>query len=259
MGERHGTDLLGAAVSPLVAGAVSGGATRRRVLGVFATCVYVELGAHDRVLALLASDALHLPIGLRLAVPSAALSWGVEPGDEVVVGVGRVLLPSYEIVAARLARPSRVRATSWLPTPAGAHETPHGRVVGATREGGRREVAGEVAEHPGVGETGRVGRGRQPARGSDARRPGETRGDDLVRRQHDPPGPDDHLVARLDAPGQSRRGHPEPQADGQVQRVGGEQREHPVMGAELDVDTGREDAEHPARSGGAGDRTRDER
>ena len=100
------------------------------MLGVFATCVYVELGAHDRVLALLASDALHLPIGLRLAVPSAALSWGVEPGDEVVVGAGRVLLPAHEIVAARLARPSRVRATSWLPTPADAARLPDPGVLG---------------------------------------------------------------------------------------------------------------------------------
>ena len=58
MGVRHGTGLLAAAVSPLVAGALAGPATRRRVLGVFATCVYVELGAHDRVLALLTADAL---------------------------------------------------------------------------------------------------------------------------------------------------------------------------------------------------------
>ena len=59
MGERHGTDLLGAAVSPLVAGAISRGTTRRRVLGVFTTCVYIELGAHDRVLALLADVGEH--------------------------------------------------------------------------------------------------------------------------------------------------------------------------------------------------------
>ena len=52
---------------------------------------------------------------------------------------------------------------------------------GATREGGRRQVAGEVAEHPRVGETGGIGRGRHPGRGTHARRPGESRGDDLVR------------------------------------------------------------------------------
>ena len=109
MGVRHGTDLLAAAVSPLVTGAIAGPATPRRVLGVFATCAYVELGAHDRVLALLTADALHLPIGLRLGVPSTAHAWAVEPGDEVVVGAGRVVLPTQEIVAVRLARPSRVR------------------------------------------------------------------------------------------------------------------------------------------------------
>ena len=167
MGERHGTDLLGAAVSPLVAGAVSGGATRRRVLGVFATCVYVELGAHDRVLALLASDALHLPIGLRLAVPSTALSWGVEPGDEVVVGAGRVVLPAHEIVAARLARPSRVRATSWVPTPADAARLPDPGVLGdLTRDLATTALAGRPVDQAVLGLVG-AGRGLTPS-GDDA-------------------------------------------------------------------------------------------
>ena len=92
MGVRDEGDLLSAAVSPLVAGALAGPATPRRVLAAFATCVYVDLGAHDRVLALLTCDALHLPIGLRLAVPASGMVWGVEPGDEVAVGAGRVVL-----------------------------------------------------------------------------------------------------------------------------------------------------------------------
>ena len=137
------------------------------MLGVFATCVYVELGAHDRVLALLASDALHLPIGLRLAVPSAALSWGVEPGDEVVVGAGRVLLPAHEIVAARLARPSRVRATSWLPTPADAARLPDPGVLGdLTRDLTTTALAGRPLDAAVRGLVG-AGRGLTPS-GDDA-------------------------------------------------------------------------------------------
>ena len=130
MGVRHGTDLLAAAVSPLVAGAIAGPATPRRVLGVFATCAYVELDAHDRVLALLTADALHLPIGLRLGVPSTAHAWAVEPGDEVVVGAGRVVLPTQEIVAVRLARPSRVGAARWKPRPGDADRLPDPGLLG---------------------------------------------------------------------------------------------------------------------------------
>ncbi|GAA2163317.1 uncharacterized protein DUF2877 [Humibacillus xanthopallidus] len=130
MGEVHEAGLVGAAVSPLVAGAVAGAATRRRVLGVFDTCVYVELGAHERVLAVLASDALHLPIGLRLARPSSIMHWGVEPGDEVLVGAGRVVLPHHEIVASRLARPSRVHAAPRVPTVADVELLPDPGVLG---------------------------------------------------------------------------------------------------------------------------------
>jgi len=115
MGVSHERDLLAAAVSPLVAGAVAGAPTPCPVLGVFATSVYIGLGAHERVLALLAAEALQLPIGLRVARPASALSWGVEPGDDVLVGGGRVLLPGVEVVAARLARPSRVLPRPGLP------------------------------------------------------------------------------------------------------------------------------------------------
>ena len=101
--------LLPAAVSPLVAAAVAGAPCRRRVVAAFPTCLYLELGAHERVLAVLASDALALPIGVRLAVPSSEVRWGVEPGAYVVVGEGRVRLPQADVVAARLQHPSRVR------------------------------------------------------------------------------------------------------------------------------------------------------
>ena len=50
---------------------------RCRVLAAFPTCLYLDLGAHERVLAVLASDAVALPIGLRLALPSTRSSAGV--------------------------------------------------------------------------------------------------------------------------------------------------------------------------------------
>jgi hypothetical protein len=130
MGGRHERDLLAAAVSPLVAGALAGPPTPRRVLGVFATSVYIDLGAHERVLALLAADALHLPIGLRLAQPASTLSWGVQPGDDVLVGAGRVQLPGAEVFAARLARPARVLPRAGLPTGAAVDLLPDAGVLG---------------------------------------------------------------------------------------------------------------------------------
>lgn len=97
-----------AAVSPLVVEAVTGPVREARVLGAFPTCVYLALGKHDAVLALLARDALQQPIGLRLAVSSGEIRWGVEPGDTVAVGDGRVQLPGADVVAARVRPPARV-------------------------------------------------------------------------------------------------------------------------------------------------------
>ena len=97
-----------AAVSSLVLEAITGPRRPARVLGAFPTCVYLDLGEHDTVLALLARDALLQPIGLRLAASSAQLRWGVVPGDTVSVGAGRVRLPSADVVAARVHHPARV-------------------------------------------------------------------------------------------------------------------------------------------------------
>ena len=97
-----------AAVSPLVLGAVAGPRRAARVLGVFPTCVYVGLGPHDAVLALLARDALLQPIGLRLPTWSPDVRWDVSPGDEVDVGEGRVRLARADVVAARVQRLPRV-------------------------------------------------------------------------------------------------------------------------------------------------------
>ncbi|MDC5699352.1 hypothetical protein OO014_19050, partial [Intrasporangium calvum] len=95
-------------MSHLVHGVVTGRRQTARVLGVFPTCVYVGLGSHDEVLALLTRDALVQPIGLRLAAKAGEVRWDVVPGDEVVVGEGRVRLARADVVAARVQHPSRV-------------------------------------------------------------------------------------------------------------------------------------------------------
>jgi hypothetical protein len=113
MGDGLDVTLLPASVSPLVAGAVSGTPRRCRVLGAFPTCLYLDLGAHERVLAVLTTDAVPLPIGLHLAVGADEPTWAVEPGQDVVVGAGRVQLPRADVVAARIRRPDRVRPVAW--------------------------------------------------------------------------------------------------------------------------------------------------
>lgn len=160
-----GLDLtMPAAVSPLVAGEVSDAARRCRVLAAFPTCLYVELGAHERVLAVLASDAVALPIGLRLALPSGEIRWGVEPGDRVVVGEGRVCLPRAEVVAARLSRPGRVRP---VVRGGGIVSLPESGVLGdLAHDLAAAALAGGPAD-PGVRGLVGVGRGLTPS-GDDA-------------------------------------------------------------------------------------------
>ena len=157
--------LLPAAVSPLVAGEVAGIPRRCRVLAAFPTCLYLDLGAHERVLAVLASDAVALPIGVRLALPSSEVRWGVEPGTHVVVGEGRVRLPRADVVAARLLRPARVRPAprgsagdGWLPDPGVLGDLAHDLAAAA--------LAGRSAD-PGVRGLVGVGRGLTPS-GDDA-------------------------------------------------------------------------------------------
>ncbi|MDV3221454.1 DUF2877 domain-containing protein [Intrasporangium sp.] len=117
-------------MSPLVIDEVTGPRREARVLGVFPTCVYLGMGEHDAVLAVLARDALLQPIGLRLGVSSAEVSWGVTAGDVVDVGEGRVRLARADVVAARVQRPARVRP------PHHAAPVP-GRVAPNSRTGGR--------------------------------------------------------------------------------------------------------------------------
>lgn len=99
-----------AAASPLTATALAAPSSRARVLAVFPTAVYLRLGRHEEVLPVLASDALLLPTGLRLPVASGSLAWGVEPGQDLAVGEGRVVLPGLDLVVVRQWRPARVGA-----------------------------------------------------------------------------------------------------------------------------------------------------
>jgi len=100
-----------AAVSPLTAAALQDAPRRARVLAALPTALYLHLPeGHHHVLPVLAVDALRLPTGLRLAQPAAAIRWGVEQGDEVVVGEGSVRLPGADVVAVRGWRPARVSA-----------------------------------------------------------------------------------------------------------------------------------------------------
>lgn len=89
----------------------------REALVVGAHRLGLYLSVDGTVLPVVPSDALALPTALRLGARSSALPgaaagaspWGVEPGDRVAVGGGRVVLPGAEVVAVRTWRPARVR------------------------------------------------------------------------------------------------------------------------------------------------------
>ena len=164
MGEGRDVRLLPAAVSPLVAGEVAAAPRSCRVLAAFPNSVYLDLGAHERVLAVLAADAVALPIGVRLALSSGSLRWGVRAGDTVLVGEGRIRLPGADVVAARLLRPSRVRAAPLAP--AGADLPASGVLGELVRDVAAAAVAGRPVRAGVLGLVG-AGRGLTPS-GDDA-------------------------------------------------------------------------------------------
>jgi Protein of unknown function (DUF2877) len=125
------------AVSALVTDIVTGPSRRARVIGVFPTVVYLGLdpvtgpaGAsrtraevnalptprraqvRTEVLPLLAVDALALPTGIRLGLPSHELQWRVQPGDHATVGEGRIELRAVRVDAVRTWSPARVPTAS---------------------------------------------------------------------------------------------------------------------------------------------------
>ena len=129
---------VAAAGSSRTADALAAPPRAARVLASFPTAVYLRLDRHDAVLPVLARDALLLPTGLRLAETSRALTWGVEPGDEALVGEGRVVLPRLTVTAVR----------TWRPRPVGV--VPYAAVEAPATWSGMvseplRELAGDVA------------------------------------------------------------------------------------------------------------------
>ena len=98
---------LPAAVSTLVAAVVQGERVTATVLAAHRYALY--LSVRGSVLPVVTSDAVALPTAVRLAAPAGAVAWGVDVGDEVLVGGGRIALPGFDLVAARTWRPSRVR------------------------------------------------------------------------------------------------------------------------------------------------------
>ena len=155
-----------AAVSPLTADALQAPPRRARVLAALPTALYLLLPeGHEQVLPVLAADALRLPTGVRLAMPSAELRWGVEHGDEVVVGDGRVHLPGAEVVAVRRWRPARVSQVegdveSDAPGPMDAAGLRAGLAAlePATGAAVLRELARDVASAALLGRSARVAR-----------------------------------------------------------------------------------------------------
>jgi hypothetical protein len=116
-----------AAVSPLVSHVVARPERPARVLGVFPTALYLATGRHEEVLPVVAGDGLRLPTAVLLARRAADIAWGVEVGDRVVVGGGRVRLPGHDVVGVRAHRPCRVggAAGAW-----GAQASPAAYVTG---------------------------------------------------------------------------------------------------------------------------------
>ena len=77
------------------------------VLGSFPRALYLGMGEHADVLPLVAPSGLRLPTALTVA--TEVVGWGVQPGDEVLVGDGAIQLPGVCVRAVRTWRPTRVR------------------------------------------------------------------------------------------------------------------------------------------------------
>jgi len=109
--------VLPGAVSVLTSALVGGAPLPAVVLGVHDPALYLEVAG--QVLPVITSDAVALATALRLpvrsgrvpGVVSGGVHWGVAAGDVVTVGGGRIVLPGFEVTAARTWRPARVRTT----------------------------------------------------------------------------------------------------------------------------------------------------
>ncbi|KAB7743651.1 DUF2877 domain-containing protein [Nostocoides sp. F2B08] len=107
------------AVSSLSAALVHGPVREARVAARTRLGVYLLLDRDGEarttdVLPVVTSDALALPIALRLPVTSATVRWPVEQGETVSVGGGSVCASGLLVEAVRTVRPARVRR-AWQP------------------------------------------------------------------------------------------------------------------------------------------------
>jgi hypothetical protein len=99
-----------AAASTALRSALGAGDRCGRVLGVFPSAVYAELG--DELIALETSDALRLPCAVVLPVPAAARPFaGLQAGDPVTAKGALLTVGGRTAVVARWWRPRRPRTT----------------------------------------------------------------------------------------------------------------------------------------------------
>lgn len=95
-----------AAVSQRAAGLL--GADRRpaTVLGAFPRALYLEVAGGRALLPIVAPGGLRLPTAVTVSTP--VVGWGVQPGEQVLVGGGEICLPGVVVRAVRTWRPVRV-------------------------------------------------------------------------------------------------------------------------------------------------------
>ena len=72
----------------------------------FPAALYLD--ADGDLLPVVAPGGLRLPTALALATSGRGVGWGVQPGDEVSVGGGQVVLPSATVRVVREWRPRRM-------------------------------------------------------------------------------------------------------------------------------------------------------
>lgn len=140
------------AASPLATDLLRPG--RLVVLGVFPTAVYLGGDEYHEVLPLLASDALVLPTGLRLGVPSTEVDWRLLPGDQMVSTGREVRWPGRQVRVVRPWRPARVPAPAeplpdevvarLVPPLTAAAVAPH--LLDRARTAVERSLAGDPAD-----------------------------------------------------------------------------------------------------------------
>jgi hypothetical protein len=104
--------LWPAAVSERSAVLLHGRPRRATVLGAFPTALYLQVGGHAQVLPVVTAGGLRLPTALAVGTSLPTRGWGVQPGDEVVLGHGAVRLPGLAIRAVRTWRPRPVPAAA---------------------------------------------------------------------------------------------------------------------------------------------------